>query len=336
MLKFAIIGFGGLGKVHFKNAIELEKSRNDIKLVAICDVDEKRFNEQVTTNLGGNNVPLDLSGYKLYQDADVLMEEEVLDSVITALPTYLHADIAIKALEKGLHVFSEKPMARHIDECEAMIEAADKNNKLLMIGQCLRYFPEYVKLKEFIDSKVFGEVIRGEFSRYSLTPTWSWENWLLDYEKSGGAALDLHVHDVDYINWVFGLPKSVTSFATHEVTRFDSIFTTYCYEDKLITSSCDWGITDSFPFRSDSLVRFEKATVELSGGSLIVYPQGSPSYTVDLESIDGYMAELQDFISCIQVNKKSEKNPPESVMNTVKLALAEIASAEKEEEIVIL
>lgn len=335
MLKFAIIGFGGLGKLHFNNVIELEKGRNDIKLVAICDVDEKRFSEQVTTNLGGNSVPLDLSGYKLYQDADMMMEEETLDFVITALPTYLHAEIAIKALNKGLHVFSEKPMARHIDECEAMIEAADKNKKLLMIGQCLRYFPEYVKLKEYIDSKVFGKVIRGEFSRYSLTPNWSWENWLLDFKKSGGAALDMHVHDVDYINWVFGLPKSVTSFATHEVTKFDSIFTAYYYEDKLITSSCDWGMSDSFPFRPAFLVRFEKATVELSGGSLTVYPQGASAYTVDLESIDGYMAEIQDFIACIHENKKSEKNQPESIIKTTKLALAEIASAEKGEKIIV-
>lgn len=335
MLKFAIIGFGGLGKVHFKNAVELVKTSKDIKLTALCDVDEEQFAKQISTNLGDNEVVLDLSEYKLYKDVDSLLENEQLDFVITALPTYLHAEVAIRAMEKGIHVFSEKPMARSVKECKDMIEAAEKNNRILMIGQCLRYFPEFVKLKEYIDTQIFGKVIRGEFSRYSPTPKWSWQDWMMDYEKSVGAALDLHVHDVDYINYVFGMPKSVSSVATHHTTKFDSIFTSYKYEDKIITSAADWGLTDSFPFRPQFLVRFEKAVVEFSNGALKVYPQGDAAYTVELEPVDGYMAEIVDFISCIKENKKSEINKPESILNSIKLALIEIESAEKGVEVYV-
>ncbi len=335
MLKFAIIGFGGLGRSHFRNAVQLSKETGDISLTAICDVDESRFSQQITTNLGGNDVLLDLSAYRLYRDADDLLANEELDFVITALPTYLHAEIAIKAMEKGLHVFSEKPMARTPNECEAMIAAAKKNDRMLMIGHCLRYFPQYVKLKEYIDSKVFGDVIRAEFFRYSATPLWSWENWLMDFEKSGGAALDMHVHDVDFVQWAFGLPRAVTSFATHHISKFDSIFTTYKYDDKLVSSACDWGLTSSFSFRPEFLVRFENAVVDFISGVLKVYPREGAAYTVELDNINGYVAEVQDFISCIKSNQMSKINPPESAADSVRLVFAEMKSAEKGGEVIV-
>ncbi|MGI5899225.1 MAG: Gfo/Idh/MocA family protein [Christensenellales bacterium] len=335
MLKFAIIGFGGLGRSHFRNMIHLSKETGGISLTAICDVDESRFTQQISTNLGANQVPLDLSAYNLYSDVDDLLANEDLDFVITALPTYLHAEIAIKALEKGIHVFSEKPMARTPEECVAMITAAEKNGCMLMIGHCLRYFPQYVKLKEYIDSKAFGDVIRAEFFRYSATPLWSWENWLMDFEKSGGAALDMHIHDVDFVQWVFGLPKAVTSFATHRVSKFDSIFTTYHYDDKLVSSACDWGLVSSFSFRPEFLVRFENAVVDFIAGTLKVYPHEGKAYDVQLDNVNGYVAEVQDFISCIKANQMSKKNPPRSALDSVRLVFAEMSSAEKGEKVIV-
>ncbi len=279
MLKFAIIGVGSLGKLHFNNATQLEKTRGDINLVALCDVEESRFHKQTATNLDVDNAPVDISRYKLYTDVNEMFDKEQLDFVITALPTYIHEKIAVLALEKGLHVFSEKPMAKNLEQCQNMIDKAKENKKLLMIGQCLRYWPEYVKLKEYIDGGEFGKVIRAEFTRYSPTPTWSWQNWLLDAEKSGGAALDMHVHDVDYINYAFGKPISVTSHATNVKSKYDSIFTTYNYGDKLVTSGCDWGLADKYTFNHAFLVRFEKATVVMNSNGFKVYIEGGEEFT---------------------------------------------------------
>jgi len=329
MLKFAIIGFGGLGKVHFRNMIELQKTRGDIKLVALCDIEESRFSEETSTNLGGNTTPVDLSKFNLYTDVNKLLEKEELDFVITALPTYIHEKIAVLALEKGLCVFSEKPMALNLEQCQNMIDKAKENNKHLMIGQCLRYWPEYSKLKEYIDSEEYGKVIRAEFSRYSPTPTWTWENWMLDNEKSGGAALDMHVHDVDYINYVFGKPNSVSSVASHGKSKYDSMFTTYKYDDKFVTSSCDWGLPASYPFSPAFLVRFENATVEMNNNGMKVYPEGEPSYIPLLVPGNAYMEEIKDFINCINEDREITVNNPQSVMQSIKIALAEKESTDK-------
>lgn len=117
MLKYGLVGFGGLAKVHFGNTEELEKIHNDIKLVAICDVDETKFTSNVATNLGEDNSSLDLSAYNLYTDPDEMLEKEKLDFVVTAIPTYLHDTIAIKAMEKGIHVFFGETDGNNFGTC---------------------------------------------------------------------------------------------------------------------------------------------------------------------------------------------------------------------------
>ena len=174
MLKYAIIGFGGLGKVHFGQTKAVAEVVGDVQLVAICDVEESRFIKQTATNLDGGDADLDLSGYRFYTDVNELLEKEQLDFVITALPTYLHEKIAVMAMEHGIHVFSEKPMALNCEQAETMIHKAKENNVQLMIGHCLRFWPEYVYLKKAIDSQKYGRVLRAEFTRQCATPIWSW------------------------------------------------------------------------------------------------------------------------------------------------------------------
>ncbi len=193
MLNFALIGVGGLGKIHLANLLELEQIRGDIRLVALCDVEATRIYEKVETNLGEVSDSVDLSKFKFYQDAYKMFENEKLDFIVSALPTYLHEKIAVTALELGIHVFSEKPMALTPQGCQNMISKSEEKNRILMIGHCLRYAPEYLKLKEYVDSGKYGKVQRAEFFRYSATPAWTWQNWMLDYDKSGGAALDMHI-----------------------------------------------------------------------------------------------------------------------------------------------
>lgn len=327
MLKYGLVGFGGLAKVHFGNTEELGKIHNDIKLVAICDVDETKFTSNVATNLGEDNSSLDLSAYNLYTDPDEMFEKEELDFIVTAIPTYLHDTIAIKAMEKGIHVFSEKPMAITLERAEKMLDAARKNNVKLMIGQCVRYFPEYQVLKEAVDSGKYGKVVKAEFARISSTPRWSWQNWYMDGEKSGGAALDLHVHDVDYINFIFGKPKTVYSLATNEVSLHDSITTLFDYGDKVVVATGDWGHTDKYPFLPSYRVRFENATIEMAEGKVTLYTN-EEAKEMPYEPGNGYLREVADFVSCIKENKESEVNPPEDTLVTLKMAFAEKKSAD--------
>lgn len=337
MLKYAIIGFGGLGKVHFRAYPEVkEKSCTEVQLVALCDIRESVFTEQTATNLGDSNVDLDLSNFKLYNNVDDLLANEELDFVVTALPTYLHEQIAVKIMKKGINVFSEKPMAINLEQAENMIKTANEMNVKLMIGQCCRYGSGYKALKEIYDSKEYGNLLRADFWRLSPTPIWSWENWFLDEKKSGGAALDLHVHDVDIINWIMGMPKSVISFATNYKTGHDSIVTRYEYDDKLITCTGEWGCpSNAYPFNSGFFAKFEKATIERKAGKFMIYTEDGQKIEKQLENVNDYALEVIDFVDCIVNDKISAINPATDTLNTTRIALAEKASADKGEKVIL-
>ena len=341
MLNFAIIGFGGLGKVHFRNLKAVSEHIDDINLVAICDVEESAFTSQVQMNISTENAHLDVSKYKFYKDAEEMFDNEKLDFVITALPTYLHAPIAIMAMERGIHVFSEKPMAVNAEQAQAMLDAAKKNGVKLLIGQCIRYYPEYKAVKDLVDSKQYGEVRYANFMRMSILPRWSWQNWFQDEKKSGGVVLDLHVHDLDYISYVFGKPKSVYTKASSNFVNQDTVLTLFDYDGKLVTATSTWGMQTRYPFTCEFTVAFEKATVEFKRDKLMLYTE-TDAVEMDvscektgLVTDDAYVNEMIDFITCIKTGKDSVVNPPEASKLTVDIAVAEKQSAATGKEVVL-
>ncbi len=336
MLNYAIVGFGGLGKNHFNNYFKLCEKAGGVKLVAICDIDESRFYAQTATNLGDSANSLDLSDYTLYTDVDTMLDNEKLDFVITALPTYLHEQIDVKIMKHGIHVFSEKPMAISLEQAENMLKVAKENNVKLMIGQCERYEAHYKTLKEMIVSGRFGKVVRADFSRIAGTPIWGWQNWFCDEAKSGGAPIDLHIHDTDLINWFFGIPDYVVSFATHNKTKFDSITTTYMYGDTVVTARGDWGNpSETYRFNYSFSVRFEKATLEFKNRVVTLYEDDKATDLV-MPPINCYLHEVIDFVCCIRDNKTSPVNTPEDSYNSLRIAMAEKESASKNGEKVYL
>lgn len=332
MLKFAIIGFGGLGKSHFHNVSEVTEMVGDIQLTALCDVEDSAFRTKTDTNLGEDSKETDLSAYHLYNDVEEMLDKEELDFVITALPTVIHEKIAVQVMNRGIHVFSEKPMALTAEQAENMLKAAKDNHVKLMIGQCLRFWPQYQYLKELIDSGKYGKVVRAHFNRISGLPLWSWQHWMEDEKLSGGAALDMHVHDVDFINWAFGLPRWVSSQATDFRADFDSISTLYHYDDKVVTATCDWGFFKGFPFIANYMVRFEKAGVVMEKGVVTVYEDDN-KFIAEIPEGNSYAREVAEFITCIREDRESTVNPAEASCTSLKLAIAEKVSARTGEKV---
>ena len=128
MLKYALIGFGGLGKLHLGNLLRLEQERpGEIKLCAICGTTKEAAAGAVQTNLGAVDMSkVDFSACGFYQDYKDMFAAEKPDFVVTALPTAIHEEVAVYALEQGVHVFSEKPMALTVEGCDRMIATAEK------------------------------------------------------------------------------------------------------------------------------------------------------------------------------------------------------------------
>ncbi len=323
MLKYAIVGVGTLGHQHlYSSAQVMRDACTEVKLVALCDIRREVFTE---ADMAGNG-----KGCNIYTSVDDLLANEELDFVVTALPTYLHAEIGIKIMKKGVHLFSEKPMAISYEEATEMVKVAKEMNVKLMIGQCTRFEPRNQKLKEIIDSKIYGRVIQAYFTRTASLPPMGWEGWFRDGAKSGGAALDLHVHDVDLINYIFGMPKAVASLGTNYLTEHDFIRTLYYYEEDIaVNSLCEWGRTVSFPGEGPTFtVRFEKGIVSFAKGKMTYHPEDvKESEPIEFVADDSYALEVLDFIDCIVNDKKSVINDCESTLESTRLALAEKASA---------
>ena len=329
MLKYAIVGVGTLGHTHLNSSTQVMRDAcTEVKLVALCDIREEIITDADKADKA--------KGCNIYTNVDDLLANEELDFVVTALPTYLHAEIGIKIMKKGIHLFSEKPMAISYEQAAEMVKVAKEMNVKLMIGQCSRYEPRNQKLKEIVDNKTYGKVIQAYFERIGHAPK-GWEGWFRDASKSGGAALDLHVHDVDLVNYIFGLPASVASTATNYVTGHDSIHTIYYYDDIVVTGLCDWGYATAMPaYGPGFTVRFEKGAVKFEKGVMTYYPDDSKeTEKVEYPADDSYALEVIDFIDCIVNNKKSVINDCESTLDTMKLAIAEKTSADLKAQVTL-
>lgn len=326
MLQGGIIGFGGLGKNHFDG---VKKLADMARIIAVCDVDSTKFEKAIATNLHTNDEKSDLSDCRLYTNAYEMLEKETLDFVIIATPTYLHAELAVAALDKGIHVLSEKPMSRTLEGCRQMIEAAKRNQKLLSIGQCLRFSPQYLKLKELVDSGEYGKLLRLEMHRMSQPPTWGYQNWFMDFSKCGGAALDLHVHDVDFMQYTLGMPQSVSSEGGSQKWVFDHITTRYTYENgPVVHITGDWSLNLAFGFRAEYFAVFERGVCYLQNDSVYLCPDDGKKQKAELEDVDMYVEEKRYFFHCINEHKANDRIAPESAMQSIQIIMAEMESSE--------
>ncbi|UCF42948.1 MAG: Gfo/Idh/MocA family oxidoreductase, partial [Planctomycetota bacterium] len=269
---------------------------------------------------------------------DKMLADAKLDALSITLPTYMHKDFTLKALEAGLNVLCEKPMALNLQQCDEMIATAKKSGKILQIGHCIRFWPEYAKTKEIIDSGEHGRVMAATFQRLSLTPTWSWDNWLLTGKRSGGALMDLHIHDSDFVQYVFGIPKAVYSRAARGPSGdFDHVMTQYIYDDeKVITAEGGFVMSPSFGFEMSFNIIFEKATIVYDctrEPPFKICPPEGDALTPKVESGDGWSLEIAHFIKAVNGQKVPQITTPAQSRDSVKLILAERESAQSGKEI---
>lgn len=331
MLTIGLVGLGFMGRTHLENVLRLEREGAGIRVAALCDVDASRLNGGSTGgNIGPAGPDIDYSRFAKYTRVQDMLDQEKLDAVSITLPTFLHKDVAVQCLNRGVHVLCEKPMALSTAECEAMIEAAERSGKRLMIGQCLRFWPAYTYLKALLDEGRFGDVVSGYFYRCGGTPTWG--AWLTQKEKSGGALLDMHVHDTDMIHWLFGKPLEVSALARTIIpgSGYDAVSTHYKYGDgKVINAQADWTMHGDFGFEMGFRVNFERGSAVFADGALRIYPQGAPGFAAELSPETGYYAQLNYFAEAIAADLPVAVATPHSTMGTIAIVEAEIESADR-------
>jgi len=338
MLNVGIVGFGFMGRMHYR----CWKEANDAKIVAICDAnpDVLKNTDKLAGNIEGGEDEIDFEGIELYADVGVMLADANLDAVSITLPTFLHSKFSIMALEAGVHVLCEKPMALEIDQCRQMIAAAEKSGKILQIGHCIRFWPEYVKAKEIVDSGKYGKVAVATFKRLGSSPTWGAEDWFANDQRSGGVALDLHIHDSDFIQYLFGMPSSVYSFGNpRSGCGLKYITTRYSFDDdKLVTAEGSWAMAPSFDFEMGFNIVMEKATIVLDSlrqPAFKVCPVDGDVFTPQVEKRDGYSLQIEHFTGRIGGKKLPQIITLDQSLDSIRLVNAEVESVRKKCEIEI-
>jgi len=334
-LKVGLCGYGGLGHMHAGNLIHMP----DVELVAVCDKrPEQLTSAEVKTNLDGGGKPSDIAGCRTYTDFRKMLKKEKLDLVVTALPTDLHAKFAILAMNAGCHVFSEKPMALTLKECDRMIAARDANNRELLIGQCLRFWPEYEFLKEAIEKKTYGKLNSLIMERIGGYAGWSSENWFNDHQRSGGAILDLHLHDADWVRYAMGKPAGV--FAAGVIGKtggYDDVTSVWDYPDgATVTQRGSWMYSG---FTMNFRALFEKAVIDYGfqpdqSLQVINLADGKREKPA-LSTSSAYLNEMQYLVECIQGKRPNERCTAESTRDSIEMIMLEIKSARKRKRLVM-
>ncbi len=291
MLKVGLIGVGGISGAH----IPAWEAMEDAELTALCDIRSERMEPY--------------PGKRHYLDFEEMLEKEELDILDICLPTYLHADYAVKAMERGIHVICEKPVSLNPEDVERIYSVARSMHVNFMAAQVLRFWPEYMLIKELYDTQKYGKLLSGYMSRLGNTPPWSWDSWMKDESRSGLVPFDLHIHDLDFIIYTFGAPENVKSNRIKRPEQ-DCINAVYEFPEFYIETEAAW-YAGAYPFAARYRFQFEKAVVSCENGKCMIYEdngnvtdftetaQGDTG-SINLPKSDAYANEIQYFADCVR------------------------------------
>lgn len=312
MLKVALVGVGGISGAH----IPAWENMEDTELVALCDIRPERMENY--------------SNKHCYTDFDEMLKNEKIDILDICLPTYLHADFAIKAMDLGINVISEKPISLKEEDVKRVYDAAKRNNVKFMVAQVLRFWPEYEIVKELYDNKKYGKLLSGSMERLGAIPKWSWDNWMADEKRSGLVPYDLHVHDLDFMIYAFGLPKNVKSNRSRS-EKADVIHAVYEFDDFFISADATWYNVD-YPFTAIYRFQFEHAVIVKGAEDLTIYEDNGnvikvgdedevkgDTGSINLPKSNAYANEIRYFTDCVENDTDADKIKPVELETVIKI-----------------
>jgi predicted dehydrogenase len=298
-VKIALIGAGNIANTH----LDAYKRVAGAKVVAICDINEKRLNETADKFGIANR----------YTSVEAMLAaEKELDAADVCVWNCNHAKCAIAAMNAGLHVLCEKPMAYTAKEAEEMQACAEKNNRLLMIGFVTRFDTETLIVKDFIDNGYSGEIYyaKAQYVRRHGNPG----GWFSDKSRSGGGpVIDLGVHVIDRARYLMGKPMPVSVYA--------ATFNKLGRRDHLKTS-VGWTPKDSKPEDICDVEDAGTALIRFDNGAVI---QLETSYSINGEGVNGLdlygtkggfrtgkgelkvYTEINDYLTDVAVDTKNYK-----------------------------
>jgi predicted dehydrogenase len=238
LIRVGIAGLGFMGMTHYYAIKRLKGMRVD----AISTRDPKKLAgdwRSIKGNFGKRGGKENLAKVRAYEHLDDMLRDPDLDMIDICLPTSRHCDVTLAALKAGKHVLLEKPISVDLEEGRKMAEAARAAGKRLLIAHVLPFFPDFAQALALVRSGKYGKILAAHFKRVISKPDWPTE--ALDAGKSGGPAIDLHIHDTHFIQLLTGTPKAVFASGIFAGGAVQYLDTTYLYAHPGCTVTCSSG-----------------------------------------------------------------------------------------------
>ena len=327
-----LVGIGFMGWIH-----SLAYRRSEFAdLIAFASKDPKKRGGDwrgIQGNFGPPGEQISLEGLDVAETLEALVKLPQVDVIDICLPPHLHVDAACYAMEHGKDVFIEKPVALTLEGCHRIQETSHKTGQLALVAHVLPYMGPFAYATELVRSGKYGPAIGGYFKRVISDPTWIPDFYQAD--KVGGPLVDLHVHDLHWIQLLFGKPKS-----THAVGRLHGnvakyVHVLYEFESPDIAVSSSSGVIDGpgRPFTHafelhlrDATVHFEFAAHSDAAESmpLKVITRDGQVLRPELpaaDDIDAFEAEIGEMAQSVLSRQSAPRLSLDHAAGAVELAL---------------
>jgi predicted dehydrogenase len=321
MVRMAVLGAGFMGGTHARAYAALQ----DVEVAAVYAPSPDRA------------VPLAQEiGSRWTNDLDAILADPGVDAVDICLPTPQHRAATEAALAAGKHVLLEKPLALSLDDGQALVRAAGETDRIVMIAHVLRFWPEYVEIARRVGTDELGKPRSGFASRRQPFPAWS--ALFSRSDLTGGAVIDMMIHDYDALNWLFGAPRAVTARGERNARSggFDQVQVLIDY-DHGASALVDGGMMmpESYPFSSRFEILCERGameyafraggrSVEMGAGvnELTLFPnEGEPMRLAPVQ-MDPYAAECAYFIDAVRSGGPADRATPTDALQALAVSLA--------------
>jgi predicted dehydrogenase len=309
-VKLGIIGLGFMGSTHAKAALQLP----GVQLTAVCDNKDELALTGDFSNVRGNSGDVggkaDFTGVAKYRDISKLLADPNVEAIDICLPTGMHERVAVDALRAGKHVLVEKPMALDGAAADRIVAEAETCGRILMTAQVIRFWPEYVALRDTLINGSLGPLRTAVFRRRCAAPSWGvWET---------PGSFDLLIHDVDFTIHLLGKPEAISSYGYYnEAAGIDILHAHFLYSngvEALVTGG--WHNRGDYPFSMEYTATFEQDTMEFSTASGVGVLKSAPGAA--------YAAEIAHFAESVDAGRQPVLCPPRESADAIKLTLLAI------------